>query len=155
MRLLAKSNFLEYIGVRKIILHTPMTNKSLGKQGEDIAEKYLKDRGYKILVRNFTKRPWGEIDIVAEKKAKPFSFLQTKLVFVEVKSIVKRNDFFPEDQITDKKQNQLRKMAQIYLSTNKLPLSTAYQIDILAIEFDGNSQVIAIRHQPNAIEDNY
>lgn len=124
-----------------------MTNKSLGKQGEDVAEKYLRDRGYKILVRNFTKRPWGEIDMVAEKKA--------KLVFVEVKSIVKKNDFFPEDQITIKKQKQLRKMAQIYLSVNKLPLNTAYQIDILAIEFNSNGQIIAIRHQPNAIEDNY
>jgi len=129
-----------------------MSNKSLGQKGEDTAAEYLRKNGYKIIKRNFTKRPWGEIDIVAQKKG-ILGVAQGKLIFVEVKSIVKRKNFFPEDQITPKKEKQLCKMAQIYLSANKLPLNTPQQIDILAIEFDANGQVIAMRHHQNAIED--
>lgn len=40
----------------------------VGKIGEDIACKYLKDKGYKIIERNF-RRKWGEIDIVCLKKS--------------------------------------------------------------------------------------
>ncbi|MDP3764699.1 MAG: YraN family protein [bacterium] len=39
----------------------------VGKAGEDIACKYLKNKGYKIIERNF-RRKWGEIDIVCLKK---------------------------------------------------------------------------------------
>ena len=41
--------------------------KLKGKEGEDIACKFLKKRGYKILTRNFRTK-MGEIDIIAEKK---------------------------------------------------------------------------------------
>ena len=39
----------------------------VGKIGEDIACRYLKDKGYKIIERNF-RRKWGEIDIICFKK---------------------------------------------------------------------------------------
>jgi len=131
-----------------------MSNQSLGQQGEDKAAEYLQKNGYKIIERNFTRRPWGEIDIVAQKNGM-FGIIQGRIIFVEVKSIVKRKDFFPEDQITPKKEKQLRKMARIYLSANKLPQDTPCQIDIIAIEFNKNGQIIALRHLQNALEDNY
>jgi len=61
--------------------------------------------------------------------------------------------FAPEDEITFHKAKQLRKMAQIYLSSHKLPLDISQQIDILAIELDENNQIANIRHTENAIED--
>ena len=43
------------------------TSKSqkMGEFGEKIAEKFLKDKGYKIIERNFCSRN-GEIDIIAD-----------------------------------------------------------------------------------------
>lgn len=39
----------------------------VGRAGEDIACKYLQNKGYKIIERNF-RRKWGEIDIVCSAK---------------------------------------------------------------------------------------
>jgi len=124
-----------------------MTNsKKLGERGEKIALQYLKEKGYKILARNF-KRKWGEIDIVAKKKK--------KIVFIEVKTIRKKEGFYPEDEIDWKKKRQLVKMAQIYLREFKIPLDSPWQIDIIAIEISLNSQRVKIKHYKNAIEDIY
>lgn len=124
-----------------------MQNQSqkIGAIGEDIALNYLKKNGYKILDRNF-KTKWGELDIVAQKNK--------VIIFIEVKTLRQnQGTFVPEDEITFHKAQQLRKMAQIYLSANKLPLDIAQQIDILAIELAENSQIANIRHIENAIED--
>ena len=133
------------------------TRWSLGKHGEEIAQEYLKNKGYKILDKNF-KRKWGEIDIIAKPPRLFFSRKtkqKAKIVFVEVKTLRKKKDvpFFPEDEVTKKKKYQLRKMAQIYLSAKKLPLTLPYQIDIIAIEIDERSGKKAIRHFENAIAD--
>lgn len=40
--------------------------QEFGKEGEDVAAQYLKEKGYKILDRNFACKR-GEIDIVAFK----------------------------------------------------------------------------------------
>lgn len=120
--------------------------KKLGNYGENIAAEYLENKGYKILTRNW-KNKWGEIDIVAKKKG--------VIVFCEVKTISEKQDFDPEDEIDWKKQRQLIKMAQIYLSSHKIPLDTAHQIDILAIEINPLDKSYKIRHTENAIEDNY
>jgi len=123
-----------------------MNSKELGDFGEKIARDYLKKKRYKILAKNF-KRKWGEIDIVAKKKR--------KIIFVEVKTILEQEGFLPEDEIDWKKKKQLRKMAQIYLSANKIPLSRPYQIDVVAIEITPDFKKTKIRHHKNAIEDNY
>ncbi|MDD5433593.1 MAG: YraN family protein [Candidatus Pacebacteria bacterium] len=127
-----------------------MQNQSqkIGQIGEDIAADYLKKKGYQILNRNF-KTKWGETDIVARKNG--------VITFVEVKTLQqikgRPSEFCPEDEITFHKAEQLRKMAQIYLSANQLPLDVAQQIDILAIELTEKNQIANIRHTENAIED--
>ena len=123
-----------------------MDSKGLGDLGEKIAQKYLKEKGYRILDTNF-KRKWGEIDIVAKKKK--------TIIFVEVKTISKKEFFFPEDEIDWKKKKQLRKMTQIYLSENKIPLNCPYQIDIIAVETSSDLKDVKIRHYQNAVEDIY
>ena len=44
-------------------------NKSIGDTGEKIAESYLKEKGYKILDKNFRYSKLGEIDLVAQRGA--------------------------------------------------------------------------------------
>ncbi len=50
---------------------------ALGKKGEDMVARYLKDNGYIILKQNWRDR-FGEIDIIAEN--------DDNIVFVEVKT---------------------------------------------------------------------
>lgn len=52
--------------------------QKIGSLGEEIAERFLVQRGFRILHRNYW-RPWGELDIVAEKK--------DTIHFVEVKAL--------------------------------------------------------------------
>lgn len=127
-----------------------MNSKNLGTAGEKIAEKYLRSKGYKVLAKNF-KRRWGELDLVGSLPG------HQEIIFFEVKTILKRESFYPEDEITPKKKRQLLKMAQIYLSARKIPFDTPCQIDILAIEVLPGSRFkkAKIRHYKNAIEDIY
>lgn len=56
---------------------TSKTQK-IGELGEEIACKYLINKGFTVVERNYTKK-WGEIDIIAEKKG--------KLHLIEVKAV--------------------------------------------------------------------
>lgn len=123
-----------------------MDRKTIGALGEKKAQEYLKSKGYQILTSNF-KRKWGEIDIIAKKKG--------VIVFCEVKTIRQLNDFQPIDEITPKKHKQLLKMAQIFLSENKFPADTPYQIDVIAVVADSSGNVTTIEHLENVIEDSY
>jgi putative endonuclease len=79
-------------------------HNELGKQGEEIAQQHLSDKGYKILQCNWR---FGseEIDIIARK--------DNILVIVEVKT--RQTNFFgePEESVTKKKQKFLVRAALI------------------------------------------
>ena len=82
----------------------------IGKYGEDVAERYLKQKGYKIIERNFTCRQ-GELDIVAENRE--------YLIFIEVKT---RSNFLygkPIEAVDRKKQKHLYKVAKYYLHIHR------------------------------------
>ena len=134
--------------------------KDLGDLGEKIARKYLEEKGYKILDKNFRYSKLGELDIIAEKPARHASQLAgvaggNNIIFIEVKARMKTGltDYFPEDNITFAKQKKLIKLSQIYLSKHRL-FDSSWQIDILAIEIyrDGSHD---IRHTENAVGDMY
>ncbi|MGQ9617649.1 MAG: YraN family protein [Candidatus Aminicenantia bacterium] len=79
----------------------------LGKKGEELAVKYLKNSGFEIVERRF-RASRGEIDIVAKEK--------DTLVFVEVKTR-KSNEFgSPLEAVDERKKAQIRKIAGIYIS---------------------------------------
>lgn len=129
--------------------------KILGDLGEKIAEKFLKDKGYKILDKNFRYSNFGELDIIASKNNSSSTKASAgkNVVFFEVKTrkMVGPSNFLPEDNITRDKQKKLIKLAEIYLSKNRIS-DASWQIDILAIEVyrDGSYD---IRHTENAIGD--
>src|SRR5260370_14551882 len=49
--------------------YTTLFRSQLGDTGEEVACKYLQNKGFSVLERNYL-RPWGEIDIVAKKAKK-------------------------------------------------------------------------------------
>lgn len=116
--------------------------RKLGDLGEEVAEKYLKRFGYKILGRNYN-RKWGELDIVAR--------LKNAIVFVEVKSKKKGAGFMPAQNVTFHKQQRLIRAAHSWLVENKIPPDVAWQIDVLVVELDEDNGLHKIEHLKNTV----
>jgi len=105
---------------------TKQFNRKVGYEGEEIAAKYLIDKGYKILEKNYYTR-FGEIDLIASKN--------DGLTFVEVK--LKYGDDFgtPEEMIGAPKLFQVQRMAEFYLmdKPDMARKYDSYQIDAICI----------------------
>lgn len=122
-----------------------ITNKQkTGKLGENIAVKYLKNKGFTIVCRNYRCK-FGEIDIVAEKGS--------EIIFIEVKTRKKvlQNIFgTPEEAVDKKKINKIIQSANIFLESFKYSLDIKWQIDIIAIELDWKIRKANLKHIKNA-----
>ncbi|HMK60727.1 MAG TPA: YraN family protein [Dissulfurispiraceae bacterium] len=79
--------------------------KTLGHEGEEIAVRYLRAKGFRIIHRNF-KTPIGEADIIALDK--------DTTVFVEVKARSSCRFGEPFEAVDTRKQAKLRKIAMFY-----------------------------------------
>lgn len=117
-------------------------NSDFGALGEDLGCQYLKDKGYRILARNYCNasgKRLGEIDIVAEK--------EKELVFIEVKSRVGREGYVsvPEANITPLKLRKLSRIALSYLREKKREKDN-YHFDALSVMYDPVMKKAQIRH---------
>jgi ribonuclease HII len=101
----------------------------LGKNGEELAAKYLSQNGYQILERNFRLGKLGEIDIIA--KHKEF------VCFIEVKTRSGNSYGAPSEAVNQKKQHTIRKLAWTYLKKMNLQ-DNFIRFDI--VEVIGNSK---------------
>ena len=101
-------------------------NRIKGKDGEDIAAKFLKDKGYKIIDQNNSTK-FGEIDIIASQGE--------TLLFVEVKFKQTEDFGTPEEMIGKNKLAQVKRTAEMYLLTNPdmAEKYERYQIDAVCI----------------------
>jgi putative endonuclease len=121
--------------------------RGIGKIGEEIAVKFLKEKGYQILDRNYKFQipgdlQRGEIDIVAKKG--------DTICFVEVKTLKDpKIEIFPEDKINFSKKRKLIATAESWLIKNKIPLDSKWQIDVISVEIKGGKTKIS--HFENAI----
>ncbi len=97
-------------------------NKDIGAWGEEIAGKWLAERGYQIVARN-VRKPYGEIDVIAKRG--------DVTIFIEVKTLTSSKDFFPEHNITARKREHMLACAEHYASENEID---HWQIDVMAIE---------------------
>ena len=113
---------------------------AMGDRGENLAARYLRTRGYKIISRNF-RCDSGEIDIVARDGK--------TIVFVEVKTRA-YDDPTPEEQVNEHKQHQLTKAGKVYLSRYGFPQPPA-RFDVVGIIWPQGREPI-IRHTPHAFQ---
>lgn len=97
-------------------------HNELGKEGEQMAVHWLKEKGYEILHLNW-RHSYYEIDIVAKKAG--------RLHIVEVKARKGNRFGNPEDSVTKAKFKRLQKAADEFLFLN--PGYKWLQYDILAI----------------------
>ena len=109
------------------------TTTERGRRGEEIAARWLRDHGYRILERNYRRR-FGEVDIIARHG--------DTLVFIEVKSRGSSRFGAPLDSITPEKQRRLIMIAQDYLCRHG-GIEQSCRFDVLAIETgtDGKPRV--------------
>jgi putative endonuclease len=109
-----------------------MNRQEWGKAGEDLAARYLEQRGLKILERNF-RFEHGEIDLIAEEGE--------ELVFIEVKARQSTAFGTPEDAVTEKKQEKVHAAAEGYLYTHDID-DRPCRFDIVAIEYkNGKAEI--------------
>ncbi len=99
------------------------TTTAIGRQGEDIAADWLTSHNYTIVTRNYRKR-FGEVDIIARQ--------DEWLVFIEVKTRSSARFGSPLDSVTEKKQHQLSRIANDYLSRNDA-LDTLCRFDVVSV----------------------
>lgn len=102
-----------------------MDRKSLGRIGEERAAKYLQQRGYEILARNFRCR-CGEIDIIARDGS------DGSLVFAEVKTRKGKGFGLPCEAVTAEKRRHLRYAAETYIAYAKCA-DQACRMDVIEI----------------------
>jgi putative endonuclease len=100
-----------------------MEKKELGKKGEELALRFLKKRGYRIIEKNYVCK-MGEMDIIAKEK--------DTLVFVEVKTRTSTIFGPPQLAVNPTKQMQLSKVALSYLKAKQLEDIKA-RFDVVAI----------------------
>lgn len=84
--------------------------KLFGQEGEDLAEAFLKKKGYKIVKKNF-RAPVGEIDLIAWDKE--------TLVFIEVKARKNIQHSMPFESVNAQKIRKLSNTALFYLKKFK------------------------------------
>lgn len=105
--------------------------KTTGSRGERIAADYLKNKGYKILARNFFLRAQhgpkiAEVDIIAKRRG--------IFIFAEVKTVRADSRYLAQDKVNEVKKWKIAKAAEMWLIKNNIPLDSKWQIDVIAIE---------------------
>ncbi len=96
---------------------------SFGKHGEEIAAAFLRNKGYRIVTRNYRLKS-GEIDIICTDGCTH--------VFVEVKTRKPSPFGLPIEAVNKRKQHQISCTALAYLSRNRL-LDEPARFDVMGI----------------------
>jgi len=104
----------------------------IGSIGEDIACTFLQGKGFSIIERNF-RRPWGEIDIIAEKQG-IVRFVEVKALSVSLDDISRENSYWPEEQIHPAKLRKIVRTAELYMANRKD--GREFQIDSVGVLMD-------------------
>ncbi len=114
--------------------------RKFGDIGEKIASKYLKENGYLIIKRNYQVK-FGEIDIIAKK--------DKEITFVEVKTSNNISLIRPEENLTRSKIEKLSKTIEIYLSSNVIPETYTWRLDLISIKLNKETGKAILEHFKN------
>ena len=109
-----------------------------GRQGQQLAEKFLRKKRMRILARNVNTGP-AEIDLVVRDGR--------ILVFVEVRSRWTQSDAQPEETVTYRKQQRLVRGAKAFMKFRGWEERPA-RFDVVAV--DGFTDPPTIRYVPDA-----
>lgn len=128
-----------------------LNNKLTGNLGEEIGTKYLNNKGFEILNRNYLKK-WGEIDIVTRRTG-IVHFVEVKTVSYETKAYLKeavsRGTWRPEENVHATKLKRLSRAIESWLMENNY--EGDWQIDVLAVRVVPRDKYAQVKYIPNII----
>lgn len=113
-----------------------MSTREKGRISENTALKYLLEKGYKLIGKNFRTRR-GEIDLIM------FDRQSFQFVFVEVKSLQNENKIFIGETISKRKSLKIKQTANFWIQT-KIRKTCQWRIDFIGIVLD-NMRVVHIQ----------
>lgn len=115
-------------------------HNEFGKLAEELAEKFLVEKKYKILAKNFRFQK-AEIDIIAE--------FNNQVIIVEVKARATDAFMLPQEAINKKKIRLLVAAANQFLEENNIHLETRF--DVISVLPNENGK-LEISHIEDAFE---
>ena len=114
-------------------------NLPKGYLGQHFAEKFLTQKGYRIISKNFRCR-FGELDLIATYK--------NTLIFIEVKTRTSQEFGEPQEAVGFYKLRSIIKVGEYFKSLHpKLP--EALQIDVVAVSLNAQQKPAKIEHFEN------
>lgn len=109
-----------------------------GKKGEQLAEKFLKRKGYRSVARNL-RRKSGELDLLM--------WDGEELVIVEVRTVRELGGYDASDKVPPSKQKQLLRVAEALVAELPDPLPPV-RIDVCVVELEPK---VTIHHYVDAV----
>ncbi len=118
--------------------------------GEALAERYFRDKGYRILARNYRK-PWGEIDIIVQKGG-TLHFIEVKAGQVSSLELdMEGADLYrPEENVHGKKVTRLVKTINSFLAEER-PVCDTWQLDVIVVLFSAVGKKAHVRIIPDIL----
>lgn len=110
--------------------------QTLGRKGEKLALRFLRQAGYKIIAKNFSCR-LGEIDIIARE--------DKTTVFIEVKTRSSCAFGLPEDSLNHNKIKHLYRCAQFYIKKYSNPEGN-FRFDVVSIVLEDKLKIYLIKN---------
>ncbi|MEP6989732.1 MAG: YraN family protein [bacterium] len=112
--------------------------QALGEFGERVAERWLRQRGWRVMQRRF-RSGHRDIDLVVESEG--------VVAFVEVKA--RRGDTFgdPVEAVNWKKQKELGRSARVWIARHGRN-DEAYRFDVVGVLVSGDR--VRVRHVADA-----
>ncbi len=125
-------------------------NLVIGQKGESIAAKYLKNKGFIIIDRNYRKK-WGEIDVVARGTDNKVHFVEVKAVSYETRadfeSAVTRRTWRPEENVHPYKLRKLNRAIDSWLMEKRY--DGEWCIDVVAVRLVPREKYATVKFIPN------
>lgn len=99
-------------------------NKKLGSWGEDLAARFLAQKGYVILKKN-ARNCYGEIDLICQR--------DNEIIFVEVKTRTSKKFGDAEEAVSFYKKQKIFNAIEKYLQENDIELAPIFEVVIVEI----------------------
>lgn len=113
-----------------------MNKKILGYFGEDLASRYLNQRGYQIIAHNY-RLGHLELDLIAVKNE--------RLTILEIKTRLQENLIINDSLVSRQQIINLKKAAKIYAANLKIDFDLIH-FDLMLIILDRSRKKARIKH---------